>query len=992
LARLLRLSTLLGCIACGTALVWAGELKVDINREGKNSASTTATGYTQWTTAASTGVSTTGTASVSQNFTTATGEAVTVTLAQTAVSATAGGTGLTYTYYATGATTDGQKLVSDGVTVAPAVSNAGAQIQMQITGLAAGNHTLLTYHNAGDAAAALGTLAPLKVYLNGTLSDTVLPSIRATDTTSTISYLTFNVAGTSTVTTLLFAADTASAATTKNVVINGFEIDTPNSTRTANTPTPADTDEHVDADSGTASLSWIAALAGTAVSHDVYFGTNKAALQTATRTSAEFKGNQLALTFTATGLSGYGTYYWRVDEIDSVGNATKGTVWMFRPRQLAFPGAEGYGRFARGGRGGKVVHVTSIADYASSDTPVSGTLRYAIEQVTGARTIVFDVSGLITLQSKIIVNSPYITIAGQTAPGKGICVKKYTIGLSGAADVIVRNIRSRPGRTLQNITVSTYKNGTTGTPVTTPAAVAIDGMGMQGSDHCIFDHCSISWTIDEAFSSRSAKNITLQRTLISEALNKALHPNYVFLDQLDSEEHGFAASIGGDVGSFHHNLLAHCAGRNWSLAGGLDPSGFFSGRFDITNNVVYNWAFRSTDGGGHEVNFVNNYYKTGASTTMLFALNAQYDNFPGTQKYYFAGNVMPGRFDESTQSLGYKQTASTGATLPANQTPPYQNFVGAPFFSSYVSTQAATDAYKRVLSDVGCNQPLLDDHDLRVVNETLTGTTTYAGSVTGKAGLPDVESDVGGWENYPVVNRDAGYDSDGDGMPDWWESAKGLNPNSTTGDFTEANTDPTGGGFTNLEIFLNWMAAPHLDCVQNSSVALDLSQLTRGYTSGPVFAVSGALNGTVALSGNGKTATFTPTAGFTGLASYNYTVTDSVGSTMSGSVNLRVVSAGAASAPTITTQPTSQTVIAGNPVAFTAAANGTPAPTFQWQKNSVAISGATNNAYTIPSVVAGDAGSYTVVATNSAGSATSNIGLLTVVVAPSNAVITILVQ
>ena len=156
----------------------------------------------------------------------------------------------------------------------------------------------------------------------------------------------------------------------------------------------------------------------------------------------------------------------------------------------------------------------------------------------------------------------------------------------GTHDVIVRYIRVRPG----NI-----------------AGLTLDGMGMASTDHSIIDHCSISWTQDESFSSRAAKNITLQRTLISEALNVAGHKNYE-----KGKQHGYAASIGGDIGSFHHNLLAHCAGRNWSLAGGLDKAGRHTGRLDIRNNVVYNWGHRTTDGGVMQLNFVNNYYKPGA--------------------------------------------------------------------------------------------------------------------------------------------------------------------------------------------------------------------------------------------------------------------------------------------------------------------------------------------------------------------------------------------
>jgi len=207
-------------------------------------------------------------------------------------------------------------------------------------------------------------------------------------------------------------------------------------------------------------------------------------------------------------------------------------------KSLAFPTAEGYGRFAQGGRGGRVLHVINLNDSGP------GSLRAAVE-TDGPRTVVFDVSGLITLESRLIIRktNSELTIAGQTAPGKGICLRKYNMGMLGATNVIVRYIRVRPGNL---------------------SGMTLDGMGMASSDQCIIDHCSISWTLDESFSSRGGRNITLQRTLISEALNEAGHKKYP-----PGTQHGYAASIGGDIGSFHHNLLAHCAGRNWSLAGGL---------------------------------------------------------------------------------------------------------------------------------------------------------------------------------------------------------------------------------------------------------------------------------------------------------------------------------------------------------------------------------------------------------------------------------------
>src|SRR5512137_809772 len=341
------------------------------------------------------------------------------------------------------------------------------------------------------------------------------------------------------------------------------------------------------------------------------------------------------------------------------------------PEPRAFPTAEGYGRWAQGGRGGRVIHVTNLNDAGP------GSLRHAVEQ-SGPRTVVFDVSGLITLESRLIIRrtNSNLTIAGQTAPGKGICLRKYNFGMLGATNVIVRYVRVRPG----NI-----------------SGMTLDGMGMASSDDCIIDHCSISWTMDEAFSSRGAKNITLQRTLISEALNAAGHKKYP-----PGTEHGYAASIGGDIGSFHHNLLAHCAGRNWSLAGGLDKkTSTYAGRLDIRNNVVYNWKHRATDGGAHEVNFVNNYYQPGPATRYFYALNAQYAGFPGTQQYYFEGNVMLGHFGLTNQTAGRTATTERGGRLPTDYSP----WSETPFFDPFVKIHTAVEAYTNVLADVGCNFP-----------------------------------------------------------------------------------------------------------------------------------------------------------------------------------------------------------------------------------------------------------------------------------------------
>ena len=856
MSHLCRDAVLCGLFFCGLVSSRAGELKVDINRDTKNLDSVTEVGYTKWS-QDTTGGAAAGMNAVTKTFTTASNETVTVSFSQTQASANRGGTGLLSNWYQTGAQGTA-KLVSDGITVAPATLSAGGEIQMTITGLAAGHHTLLTYHNHWDALVA-GTLGPIDVFLNGTqVVDNLQPTIRATNNAvAPVAYLEFDVASTNDVTTVVFSAETntAPAVTIKDPTINGFEIDTPNSTRIASSPSPADGDEHVNADSGSAILSWSTATASNAVSHGVYFGTNLAAVKFATISSAEFKGNQVATTYTVTNLKSRLTYYWRIDEVDSVGNATKGTVWMFRSRHLAFPGAEGYGRFARGGRGGVVIEVTTTNDSGP------GSLRDALTGNYGPRTVVFNVGGLITLESDLIISqyNPYVTLAGQTAPGKGICTRKYQLGVSGGRDLIMRDVRSRPG----NI------SGTT-----------LNGSGMSGSDHCIMDHVSISWGIDEELSTRTSKNVTFQRSLISEALNIAGHQNYPA-----GTAHGYAASVGGDIASLHHNLLAHNEGRNWSLAGGLDAAANFAGQLDIFNNVVYNWGHRTTDGGARTVNFVANYYKPGAASSFFYALNAQYDNFPGTQQYYFTNNVMPGHFGLSNQSAGREATPGTGS-VPTN----YPIWVGSPFFPSYATIETATNAYKSVLSDAGCNQPLIDDHDARVIRETLDGTYTYTGTgpYGGSPGLPNSQDDVGGWENYPAVQRPAGWDSDHDGLPDWWELLKGWNPNSPPGDFSDSNGDPDGDEYTNLEDYLNWLAAIHVDCLRNSNMDVDLTQFTRGFTNNmPNYAVSNSTNGVV--SRTGSIAHFTPTGNFYGLGSFQFSVTDSQGSSMTNTIGVRVI-------------------------------------------------------------------------------------------------------
>jgi hypothetical protein len=724
------------------------------------------------------------------------------------------------------------KLTSDGLATAE-------NLELTISGLKAGEHSLLTFHNTFDKIEGK-TFSPVKIYVNGTLVETVTPSNRSNSKIETATaYILFNAEANKDV-NIRFELENG-IDFIQQMVINGFEIDTPNLKKQAHTPKPSNADEHVVMDNNLI-LNWESAK--NAVAHQIYFGTDKKSVSNATEKSPEYKGKLTENNYKLGDLYSGTSYYWRVDEVDAKGITTLGNVWSFKPAQLAFPGAEGYGRFAVGGRGGKVVEVTNLNDNGP------GSLRNAVDQPIGPRTIVFNVSGNIKLASRLVVNQPYITIAGQTAPGEGITISKAPVGLTGN-DGVIRFLKVRIG------------GGTT-----------YDGMGLTGANHSIIDHCSISWTIDESFSSRGSHNITLQRTLISEALNIAGHDKYPA-----GKMHGYAATIGGDVGSFHHNLLAHNEGRNWSIGGGLNGDGFYGGRLDIRNNVVYNWGHRTTDGGANEVNFVNNFYKPGVSTKIFVALNAQIEGVgKGKQQYYFDGNVMPGYFSEKNQDKGRKFTLSNKAIAD------YPVFLPKPFFESYVNTQTAEAAYKDVLSDVGANQPFFDKHDNRIVDETLNGTFTFKGSKSGLGGLIDNEADAGGFPNFANEKRPTDWDTDHDGLPNWWEKAKGLNENSKAGDFSDANSDTDKDGFTQLDDYLDWMAKPHFFINSGEKLNLDAKDYFKGYEKKPVYTFSDVANGKV--DAKGSAIEFTATK--KGLASFKITVTDKDGDTMTRVINVFV--------------------------------------------------------------------------------------------------------
>lgn len=832
---------------CLTAFSQTPMVKVDLNMEGRTDLEVNEPGYTSWSVAR-----------VHTDSKTING--VTFTL-------TANGPTRLSTFRANWNKANVQsptymRLVGDGLRIDNDTMikypGKSAMIELKISGLPLGKHTIQTYHNTYESATTY-SLAPMNVYLNDVLVSskvkrTVLVTKKAD---ATVLMTTLNVTQEGQDMVLKFVADSTFVAESgktaeRNVIINAFELNTDDASKLANTPIPSDRDFHKATNAGTDTLRWSAAMNGYAKQHSLYFGTDSVSVSNATTASADiFKGTFQLNTreYKLDNLYSMNTYYWRVDETDSAGVVTKGNIWSFRPQHLAFPGAEGYGRDAIGGRGGKVVYVTNLND----DGP--GSFREAVTNKIGPRTILFAVSGLITLNSRLVLSDPYVTVAGQTAPGKGICFRWAPIGVTGN-DLIVQNIRMRLG-----------------------IGITYDGMGLTGSNHSIIDHCSISWTIDEAFSSRGAHNISLQNTLISEALNSAGHSNYP-----DGTQHGYAGSVGGDVGSLHHNLLAHCQGRNWSLAGGLDGNGYYSGRMDIFNMVVYNWGGRSTDGGAHEVNFVNNYYKKGVSTTQPLMLIADLEGVgKGTQSYYYKGNIS-----ENTNGTllcdGKDSTCGRIYRLSNGQILDWTVFVEKPFFPSYATILPAQDAYKSVLSNVGCNQPVLDDHDKRVIREVLTGTTTYVGSRTGKLGIPDHEGDVGSWEAYPGFTRAASWDTDLDGLPDWWETAIGTSPNSAAGSFADSNADTDKNGYTNLEEYLHWMANPHYFVTEGNSLDVDLKQFAAGYTKSPEFVVRDIVNSNVTLTGSVAHLT-TSKVGF---AAFTFDVTDSEGSKKTQKVGVYV--------------------------------------------------------------------------------------------------------
>jgi hypothetical protein len=423
------------------------------------------------------------------------------------------------------------------------------------------------------------------------------------------------------------------------------------------------------------------------------------------------------------------------------------------PRQLAFPGAEGFGRFARGGRGGDVYHVTTLND----DGP--GSLREGIRSATGPRTIVFDVSGTIELKKKLLVDKSYLTIAGQTAPGDGIFLKDQTFQVKKASHVIVRYLRVRLGDENKQ----------------KPAGY--DAMTTDDIDHVIFDHITTTWGIDGNHDLRRGGNFTLQWSIYAEALHRSLH---------EKGPHAMLASFRDLTAgiSIHHNLLASSRERHPTLGGSprTDPQAVA----DFRNNVVYNLS-GATNLANCRINLVHNYYRPGPNTPGDNKPIATKTENPGACRAFLGGNVFEGSPELSAdnfRAIAFDRWAKGGylhTSLDKVRAAAEFDVGGAK-----PHTDAAADAYERVLRSAGASRRR-DAADERLVKGVRDRTHR----------MIDSQAEVGGWP--ALKGEPAPADADGDGMPDAWERTHGLDPN----DPADRNGDRDGDGYTNLEEYLN---------------------------------------------------------------------------------------------------------------------------------------------------------------------------------------------
>lgn len=475
-------------------------------------------------------------------------------------------------------------------------------------------------------------------------------------------------------------------------------------------------------------------------------------------------------------------------------------------KQPAFPGAEGFGRYTTGGRGGNVYHVTNLLDNGT------GSLRWALSQA-GPRTIVFDVSGTIHLSSGLSIPAN-TTIAGQSAPGDGICVADYPVTVGN--NCIVRYMRFRLGN--KNV----LQNGADGW----------DGLSAMDSHDIIIDHCSISWSIDECCSVLGNVNTTVQWSMVDQSLVNAGH---------SKGAHGYGGNWGGSGASFHHNLVAHHGSRTPRL--GPRPTTQLDERMDMRNNVIYNYGGNGCYGGeGMDVNIVNNYYKPGPATPSgakkyrIAGIGVRTNDYvktypdyaPALHKwghYYVTGNVNPDHalMTRDNWNYGILQQIDTSASATDgtwNDQVKAEIKLAEPIRFIVTTTHSAEDAYARVLDYVGASLHR-DSHDEQIVSDTRNGAATATGSGNSK-GLINSQDDnkpagaPSTWSAWPTLtSAEAPADTDRDGIPDQWELANGLDPNNAS-DAKEYNAE----GYTMLEVYLNSIVE-HITEAQNAGGVIE---------------------------------------------------------------------------------------------------------------------------------------------------------------------------
>lgn len=450
----------------------------------------------------------------------------------------------------------------------------------------------------------------------------------------------------------------------------------------------------------------------------------------------------------------------------------------------AFPGAEGGGKYSFGGRGGKVLVVTNLND----DGP--GSLRWACEQ-GGARIVVFNVAGIIRLQTPLIIRAPYITIMGQSAPGDGVCIAGESVWLN-THDIIIRFMRFRRGETW--------------------VGRRDDAIGGNPIGNIMIDHVSATWGLDE--------NMSMYRHMYNDSTGKIEDKfptvnitiqNSIFGEALDTWNHAFGSTLGGENCSFMRNLWANNAGRN--------PSVGWNGVFNFVNNVIFNWVHRSIDGGDYraQFNIINNYFKPGPATPKNNVGHRILKPESGRSKLkekvygraYVNGNIMEG-YPEIT-----KDNWNGGVQVEEEKTAgEYTSRIKwtSPLPMPAMTIVSAEQAKTFVLANAGATLPVRDAVDTRIVKQVSTGKIEYSENVklpetqfkhrrmpidSYKIGIITDPSQVGG---YPVYKGTAYKDSDNDGIPDAWEIKNGLNPNNAA---DAAQAAKSKSGYSNIEEYLN---------------------------------------------------------------------------------------------------------------------------------------------------------------------------------------------